>query len=119
MSQRTIRGAITTNNTKNDILSDTKKMLEAIMIENNVKVDDIISILFTATKDITKVYPAAAARELGITNASLMCMQEMYVEDSLENCIRCMATVNTDKAQAEIKHTYLNGAVVLRPDLSK
>lgn len=119
MSVSCIRGAITIDeNTKDNIIKNTTDLLEQIIYENEIKIDDIISILFTATKDITKVYPAVSARNLGITNASLMCLQEMYVEDSLEMCIRVMVTVNTTKSQSQVKHIYLKNATILRPDIS-
>ncbi len=117
MSVATIRGAITTDNSTVDILRDTTIMLEEIISANGLDLGDITSILFTATKDLTSTYPAVAARGLGITNASLMCMQEMFVENSLEKCIRCMVTVKTIKQQNEMVHVYLKGAKMLRPDL--
>ena len=119
MSFINIRGAITAENTKEDILAKTEIMLKAIIEENDVKNEDILSILFTATKDLDKVYPAVAARDLGITRAALMCMQEMYVEGSLPKCIRVMMSVKSDKPQSEAKHIYMGEAEKLRPDLKK
>ncbi len=119
MSIINIRGAITAENTKDDILDKTEKMLISIIDENGLKIDDILSILFTATKDLDKVYPAVAARRIGITRAALMCMQEMYVEGSLEKCIRVMVTVKSEKEQKEANHVYLGEAERLRPDLKK
>ena len=56
---------------------------------------------------------------MGITSAALMCMQEMYVEDSLPMCIRLsMLTHSNSLTQKEVKHVYLKGATVLRTDLS-
>ncbi len=113
-----IRGAITVDkNEKELILADTKVMLEEIMNRNNLKEENIISIIFTATKDITKAYPAVSARELGIVNASLMCAQEMFVEGSLPMCIRAMVTVETELVQNQMKNVYLKEAKKLRPDL--
>ncbi len=118
MSVCCIRGAITAdNNTKEDILENTKVMLRDIMYKNNITAEDITSILFTATKDLDAAYPAVAARELGIVNASLMCVQELYVQNSLKMCIRAQVSVETEKKQKDMKFSYLKGAVVLRPDL--
>jgi cytidylate kinase len=115
-----IRGAITADtNTRGDILSATRDMLEDIMTSNSLKAEDITAVLFTATRDLDAVYPAVAARELGIVDASLMCVQEMYVEGSLKMCIRASVTVDIDKKQSEVNHSYLKGAMVLRPDLVK
>ena len=119
MSFINIRVAITAENTKEDILAKTELMLKRIIEENDIETDDILSILFTATKDLDKVYPAVAARGLGITRAALMCMQEMYVEGSLQKCIRVMVTVKSDKNQKEANHVYMGEAEKLRPDLKK
>ncbi len=113
-----IRGAITINeNTKDEVYLNTEEMLNTIITENSIDIGQIISIVFTATKDIDAAYPAVAARKLGIVDASLMCVQEMYVENSLKMCIRAMVMIETEKKQNEMKNIYLKGATVLRPDL--
>jgi len=115
-----IRGANTVlNNNREEMLECTGKMLEAIIADNNLSVDDIVSITFTATKDLDAVYPAVAAREMGITQASLMCVQEMYVEGSLPKCIRVSVMTECDLCQKDVKHVYMGEAVRLRPDLKR
>ena len=47
----------------------------------------------------------------------IMCMHEMDVPGALPLCIRVLMHVNTDVAQKDIQHVYLNEAVKLRPDL--
>ncbi|MCY7797776.1 chorismate mutase, partial [Bacillus spizizenii] len=42
----------------------------------------------------------------------------MDVTGGLKKCIRVMMTVQTDVPQEQIRHVYLEKAVVLRPDLS-
>ncbi len=118
MLYTSIRGAITVeNNDKHEILSATTELLEEIIKMNNLDIENIVSILFTATNDLTKVYPAVAARNLGVKEAGLMCMQELYVEDSLQKCIRVLVNINSNKKQSEMKHIYLREAEKLRPDL--
>jgi cytidylate kinase len=115
-----VRGAITIEeNTREQVLENTKVLLNEIIKINNIDVKDIISITFTATKDIDAAYPAVGAREIGIVDAALVCFQEMYVVGSLKMCIRAMVMLNSDKPQSELKHAYLKGAQVLRPDLVK
>lgn len=115
-----IRGAITIeNNIKEEVYSATSEMLEKIIDANNIAVDDIIAITFSCTSDIDCAYPAVAVRALGITEASLMCFQELYVKGSLPMCIRAMVMINTDKQQKDMNHIYLRNAVKLRPDLCK
>ncbi|PKM95845.1 MAG: chorismate mutase [Firmicutes bacterium HGW-Firmicutes-1] len=114
-----VRGAIVINeNTKESILSGTKSMLEKIIVDNEIEIDDILSIIFSATRDLTASYPAPVARDLGILHASLLCVQEMYVENSMAMCIRVLMNVNKECCQKDVKHVYLNGAESLRPDLN-
>ncbi len=113
-----IRGAITVaTNTETDIFEASKILLEKIEEENKISKEDVISIVFTATKDLDQAYPARAARDLGYTYQALMCYNEMYVAGSLDKCIRIMLTCNSDRKQEDVKHIYLEGARILRPDL--
>ncbi|MBC7958698.1 MAG: chorismate mutase [Vallitaleaceae bacterium] len=117
---RSIRGAVgIEQNTKESILSNTSQLLKQILDENQLSVDDICTIIFSATADLTAAYPAIAARDLGIFDASLLCVQEMPVENSMSMCIRVLMTVNKEGCQKDSKHVYINGAEGLRPDLSK
>lgn len=121
MSLVSIRGAITvTNNNKEEILEATEIMLQALLEENQIQIENIIHIHFSATKDLDTVYPAVAARKLNITEAALMCFQELYVVGSLEKCIRAEVLVNQEGlSRHNIKHQYLREAKRLRPDLVK
>lgn len=118
MQIRGIRGAISVEqNSEIEILDNTKQLLKEIIQVNNIKLNDIISCLFTVTKDLDAVYPAVAARELGWTEIPLICVNEMLVPGSLEKVIRVLLHVNSIKSQNEIIHVYLKRANVLRPDL--
>lgn len=114
-----IRGAITVEkNSKDEILKSSKQLLQAIIDANDLHIDEIVFILFTATKDLDEAYPAVAARNIGIVNAALMCTQEMYVKNSLPMCIRVMVQIQSNKTQKQLKHIYMKDASVLRPDLN-
>ena len=118
MAVRAIRGATTAEeNTRESILGATLELIKAIEDANDLKRADSISIIFTVTKDLTAVFPAAAAREFGLTFVPLLDMQAPDIDGSLEKCIRIMIYINTDKTKEEINHVYLRGAKVLRPDL--
>jgi len=120
MPVRAIRGATTVEkNSVEDIMHETKKLLMEIVQANNINKDDIISVIFSATKDINAAFPATAAREMGWTDIPLMCTNEMDVPGSLEKCIRVMMHINTDKSNSQLKHIYLKEARKLRPDLVK
>ncbi|MEF9958487.1 MAG: (d)CMP kinase [Niameybacter sp.] len=119
MKSVAVRGAITAQNTKESIVSQTRRLLEAVLKANHIEIDEIIQIIFTCTKDLNAAYPAIAARALGITEAALMCMQEMDVEGSLEHCIRLsMLCTSGKETQHTVKHQYLGEARKLRPDLA-
>ncbi|MDY3972282.1 MAG: chorismate mutase [Clostridia bacterium] len=118
MAVRAIRGATTAEeNTREAIIDATLELLGVIEEKNDLKRADAISIIFTVTSDLTAVFPAAAAREMGLTFVPLLDMAAPAIEGSLEKCIRIMIHINTDKTKEEINHVYLRGAKVLRPDL--
>jgi chorismate mutase len=115
---RALRGAITIeNNIISEVIDETKELLHELINKNDICIDDVISIIFTVTKDIDAAFPAVAARQLGWGEVPLMCMSEIDVEGSLKKCIRILMHINTDKKNKEMKHVYLKGATVLRPDL--
>jgi chorismate mutase len=120
MAVRGIRGAITvTRDNATEILQATREVLHEIIKQNDLNIEDIASIMFTTTADLKSVFPAEAARAMGLTLVPLMCFQEIKVPDSLPLCIRLLLHVNTDKNQAEICHVYLRNAANLRKDLKK
>lgn len=113
-----MRGATTaTGNSRDEILEATREMVLEAVSRNSVKTDDLICIIFSSTPDLNAAFPASAAREAGLTMVPLFGTQEIGVEGSPERCVRMLALFNTEKAQEEIRHVYLRGAAVLRPDL--
>lgn len=88
-----------------------------MLLLNEVKPDDLVSIIFTATPDITASFPAAAARAIGLTDVPLLGAQESQVEGAPRLCIRIMIHTAECKPRSTVKHVYLHGAKVLRPDL--
>jgi chorismate mutase len=119
MACRGIRGAITVEvNDAAAIIAATQELLARMVAVNGVMVEDVASIVFTATPDLDAAYPARAAREMGWCNVPLLCMQEMKVQGSLPRCIRVLLHWNTDQSAAQIQHVYLGKARALRPDLA-
>lgn len=113
-----LRGAISVkDNKEEDIITATKEIMNSIMKENNLSESDLISIITTATDDLTKVYPGKAIREIGYNSTPILCMQEMKVENSSKRMIRLLLHVEGSKENNEIKHQYLKKAKKLRPDL--
>ncbi len=115
---RGVRGAITVEtDSEAAILEATTELLKTIIEANTIFEDDVASVLFTTTPDLTACYPAKAARDLGWQQVALMGFQEMHVPTGLKMCIRVLIHWNTPKAQRNIQHVFLRGAAVLRPDL--
>lgn len=119
MMVRGVRGATTVNSdNSNEIVYATKELLLAMIEVNDIDENDVASVMFTTTPDLTSAYPAKGARLAGWTRTALMGFQEMAVLEGLEMCIRVLIHWNTPKTLDEIQHVYLRGAVGLRPDLS-
>ena len=113
-----IRGAIQAENTKESIWKETEQLVRQMLEENQLALQEVVALQFTVTKDLDQAYPAVAARKVGLTEAALSCVQEMYVEGSLPRCIRANLWVENGKKQSQARHIYLGGAKVLRPDLA-
>ena len=117
---RGIRGAIRVEeNTKENILASTRELLLRMVSENEVEVEDIASIFFTATDDLNAEFPAYAARDLDLKMVPLLCAREISVPGCMTRLIRILLHVNTDKSQDQIKHQYLGDTRSLRPDLNE
>ncbi len=117
---RGIRGATTAErNTTEAIREAVDELLDAIEQHNQLDREEIISVIFTTTKDLDAIFPAAIARERpGWDRIPLLDLQQMHVKGSLERCIRILIQFNTPEPQLEIFHPYLRNAENLRPDLS-
>ncbi len=118
MKVRGIRGAITVKeNKREDILLATEELLKEIIKANNLKQEDIASVIFSTTADLNQAFPAVAARNLGWKYVPLFCTKELNIVNSLSKCIRVLIHYNCDKRLDEINHIYLREAKKLRPDL--
>jgi chorismate mutase len=115
---RAVRGATTIDeDTIEAVTEHVVTLLDRILQRNGLVEDDIISILFTATDDITSTFPATAARTMGLGAVPLICARELAVVGSVPLCIRVMMHVTTERGRAEMHHVYLEGAQGLRDDL--
>jgi chorismate mutase len=120
MAVRAIRGAIQLDrDDREHLLKLTAELLTKTIHSNDLDYSQLISILFTATPDITSEFPAVAGRELGLGDVPLMCFVEMDVKKALPLVVRIMIMADTDKQRSEIKHVYLRGATALRQDLAQ
>lgn len=114
---RGVRGATVAHaNEAEAIVSATHELLTALIAANTIAADDVASVIFTTTPDLTAEFPAIAARQLGWTDIALLCGHEMNVPGSLPRCIRVLIHWNTTRSASEITHVYLGEARRLRPD---
>lgn len=120
MPVRAVRGATQLEVDERDqVIDRTVEMVRDMMASNELEVDDFISILFTATSDVTSEFPAYAARQLGFHDVPLMCARELEIEGSMPRVVRMMAHVETHLSREEITHVYHHGAAALRRDLNR
>ena len=111
------RGAVCVENTAESITENVCLMCRELFSRNNIKAEDIVSLQFTITDDITKLNPATALRRgdcgLDVTQVPLFCAQEAKIEGGMKLVVRALLTAYADGS--ERRNVYLNGAEQLRP----
>ena len=118
MQLRALRGAILCQeNSKEEIVERTAQLLREMIKRNDVRPEDIVDVIFTATEDLNAEFPAAAARHIGLTHVPLLCARELSITDGAPRCIRVLMHFYTRKHPHELRHPYLEGARQLRTDL--
>lgn len=120
MAVRAIRGATQVPaNERAAIMDATTELVLAVLESNGLSPADLISVIFTATPDLTAEFPALAARKAGLSDVPLLCASEIDVPGALPRVVRLMAHAETDRTADEVRHVYLHGATALRPDLER
>jgi len=115
---RALRGATTVDaDTEAQVTERVQALVTAMLARNGADKEDLISVLFTATDDVRSMFPATAARGVGLGDVPLICARELAVEGGTPRCIRVLMHLTTDRARAELHHVYLEGARGLRDDL--
>ena len=118
LAVRALRGATTLDeDTGTQMTERVQALVSAMLARNGVAHDDIISMIFTATEDLVSAFPAAAARAAGLGDVPLLCARELAVAASTPRCVRVLMHVSTERARADLRHVYLEGAQGLRDDL--
>ena len=112
-----IRGATTaTGNSVKEIEDAVVELIDELISRNNLIKTNLLSITFTATKDLDACFPASIARKCkGLDSVAFIDCQQMYVSNDIDFCIRIMAQVLLPPNNP-IKHPYLRGASKLRAD---
>lgn len=118
MPVRALRGATTVDVDERRHVSERVQALIQQMLERNgIGNEDLISIFFTATEDVVSMFPATAARAIGLGDVPLICARELSVVSGTPRTVRVMMHLETDRPRAELHHVYLEGARGLRDDL--
>ena len=112
-----IRGATTASgNSIREIEVAVGELIDELISRNNLIKTNILSITFTATKDLDACFPASIARKYNnLDSVAFLDCQQMHVPNDIEFCIRLMAQVLLP-VETTINHPYLRGASKLRSD---
>ena len=113
-----IRGATTVERDDPEaIVEATAELLRTMLERNGIERAALVSVIFTATPDVTSEFPAAAARSIGISDVPLLCATEIAVPGAVDRCIRVLMHAYSSAPRDELRHVYLNEARQLRTDL--
>ena len=112
-----IRGATTASgNSVKEIEEAVVELVNELISRNNLIKKNLLSITFTATRDLDACFPASIARKFnGLDSVAFLDCQQMYVSNDVNFCIRIMAQVLLP-INNPVKHPYLRGASKLRAD---
>lgn len=118
MAVRALRGATTLDaDTSEQVRERVAELVAEMLGRNSLLHEDLISLFFTATRDITSMFPATAARAVGMGDVPLLCAQELDIDGGTPRCIRVLMHLESDLPRVELHHVYLHGASGLRDDL--
>ncbi len=112
-----IRGATTSKGDTDIFIKEAViELIDELITRNNLKQENIISITFTVTRDLTSCFPASIARKhFNFDEVALLDCQQMFVPDDINFCIRLLALVYLESSKKSF-HPYLNESAKLRPD---
>ena len=117
MRVRALRGAITVaDNDSEAIVAATDELVREVMHRNGLRTEDVVSCIFTCTRDLDAEFPAVAARRMGLSSVPLLCAREIDVPGALPRVIRLLVHCYADPDRPA-QHVYLREAVSLRRDL--
>lgn len=117
---KAIRGATTADeNSVASVREAVHELLDAIELRNDLDLSEVVSVTFSVTRDLDRVFPAAIARQRPHWHSvPLLDVQQMYVKTDLPYCVRCLIHFNTPNPNLMVQHVYLRQAQSLRPDWS-
>ena len=117
-----IRGAVCAENTEAGITGAVEKLFTRLFAENHLIPEDIVSVQFTVTADLTEINPAFALRHSScgalVANTALFTAAEAPVKGALPQVIRLLVSAYKEEGSI-VRHIYIDGAEKLRPDLQQ
>ena len=122
---RAVRGAIQVRDGAAESIEEAgARLAQELLAANGIPMGDLVSLVFTLTRDLFAGNPATGARRRipGLAEVPLLCLQEAAVEGSLPRVVRLLVTFTVPasgpRAAARPVPVYLDGAEALRPDLA-
>lgn len=117
LALRALRGATTVSANSGEAIAEAvNELIEALVRQNGLEGERVLSVTFSVTADLDACFPAAIARRRpGWDGVALLDCQQMAVAGDLERCIRLLAHVWLPP-ERPVLHAYLREASRLRPD---
>ena len=114
-----LRGATTcSENSVAAIEAAVTCLIDALVNQNGLSPNRIVSVTFSVTADLDACFPAAVARRgPGWDAVALLDCQQMKVQGDLPRCIRVLALAWLPEDRTPV-HPYQGEAQRLRPDRS-
>jgi chorismate mutase len=115
---RAVRGAIClTADDADEMREAVAALINEMLKTNDLKPEDLVSVILTATPDLRSAFPAEGARSSGLGDVPLLCAQELDVVGAMPRVVRVLMHINPDLTN--VNHVYLRGAEALRQDLHR
>ena len=115
---KAVRGAITAReNSREAIREASRRLLGELLQRNRLRPEKVLTIIFSLTRDLTRLNPAQVLRELGFTATPLFCVQEAEILGALEKVVRVLVLYAGPRRRKAVA-VYLEEARELRPDLA-
>jgi chorismate mutase len=113
-----VRGAIQVReDSREAIWAASGRLVGEMLSANRLEERDIVSLVFSLTRDLRAANPAAGIRRTGFAEVALFCVQEAEVSGAMPRVLRALITFNARGRQKPVP-VYLDGAEALRPDLA-
>lgn len=110
-----VRGAVCCENTRESVSERVVGLYRDILDRNSISEEQIVSVLFSVTDDLTVLNPATALRTAALAlSTPLFACAEPVIEGYLPKVVRVLVTYYGVRTPVPV---YLHGAEALRPDL--